>query len=254
VWPFAVDSYGCFGKKASRLVGMLAKNISIEENTAHPLYQLVPFIYGSIQIALKREQGKAILGRGQRFLRWANRHNSILPQSTPPQLPLVTNSNTSPNTPGSQSASVNTQPSIDPSNVIVPNPNIKRPYSKCYRALELYADSIGMRVVECGAAGDCLFLVFAFFIDFEIPAPLDERRVLANSMRSLLYAFASTSSFRHEDTSDDALSDELLDNALQNLKEPGSPNVDGVLTIMQRYIRDSGISTRRTSLHTKMTA
>jgi hypothetical protein len=25
-----------------------------------------------------------------------------------------------------------------------------------------------MRVVECGAAGDCIFLVFAFFIDFEI--------------------------------------------------------------------------------------
>jgi len=175
VWPFAVDSYGCFGEKANRLVGLLAKNISIEENTAHPLCQLVPFIYGSIQIALKREQGKAILGRGQRFPRWANRHNSILPQSTPPQLPLVTNSNTSPNTPGSQSASVNTQPSIDPSNVIVPNPNINRPYGKCYRALELYADSIGMRVVECGAAGDCLFLVFAFFMDFEIPAPLDDR-------------------------------------------------------------------------------
>jgi len=85
-----------------------------------------------------------------------------------------------------------------------------------------------MRVVECGAAGDCLFLVFAFFMDFEIPAPLDDRRVLANSMRSLLYTFASTSSFRLEVTSDDALSDELLDNALQNLKEPGSPDVDGV--------------------------
>jgi hypothetical protein len=69
VWPFAVDSYGCFGEKASRLVGLLAKNISIEENTSHPLCQLVPFIYGSIKIALKTEQGKAILGRGQRFPR-----------------------------------------------------------------------------------------------------------------------------------------------------------------------------------------
>jgi len=61
-------------------------------------------------------------------------------------------------------------------------------------------------------------------------------------MRSLLYTFASTSSFRLEVTSDDARPDELLDKALQNLKEPGSPNVDGVLTVMQRYIKDCGIS------------
>jgi hypothetical protein len=33
VWPCAVDSYRCFGEKASRLVDLLAKNISIEENT-----------------------------------------------------------------------------------------------------------------------------------------------------------------------------------------------------------------------------
>jgi hypothetical protein len=63
-----------------------------------------------------------------------------------------------------------------------PNPNSNRPYSKCYRALELNADSIGMRIVECGATGDCLFLVFAFFLDFEIPAYHTERHVLANSM------------------------------------------------------------------------
>jgi hypothetical protein len=35
-----------------------------------------------------------------------------------------------------------------------------------YRALELYADSIG--VVEYGGAGDCLFLVFAFFMRLSI--------------------------------------------------------------------------------------
>jgi hypothetical protein len=82
-----VDSYGCFGERASRLVGLLAKNFSTEENTSNSLCQLVPFIYGSIQITLKREQGKAILGRGQRFSRWANRHNPILPQSPSLQLP-----------------------------------------------------------------------------------------------------------------------------------------------------------------------
>jgi len=170
VWPFAVDSYGCFGEQASRLVGLLAKYISIEENNSKSLCQLVPFIYGSIQIALKREQGKAILGRGQRFSRWANRHNSILPQSPPVQLPSAINCNTSSNTPGSQLVFVNLQP-INPLNVIEPNPNSNRAYSKCYRALELYADSIGMRVVECGGAGDCLFLVFASSCTSASPSP-----------------------------------------------------------------------------------
>ena len=241
VWPFAVDSYGCFGEQASRLVGLLAKNISIEENNSNSLCQLVPFIYGSIQIALKREQGKAILGRGQRFSRWANRHNSILPQSPPVQLPSATNCNTSSNTPGSQLVSVNLQP-FNPLNVIEPNPNSNRAYGKCYRALELYADSIGMRVVECGGAGDCLFLVFAFFMHFSTPESQAERRDLANIVRGLLFEFASTPRFRLEVTSEDVLTDDLLDVALQNLQESGAINVDGVLTIMQRYVKDSGIS------------
>jgi hypothetical protein len=34
----------------------------------------------------------------------------------------------------------------------------------------------------------------------------------------------------------------LLVVALQNLQESGAHNVDGVLTIMQRYVKDSGIS------------
>jgi hypothetical protein len=42
VRPFAVDSYGCFGEKASRLVGLLAKNISIEENTQTHSVNLFP--------------------------------------------------------------------------------------------------------------------------------------------------------------------------------------------------------------------
>jgi hypothetical protein len=56
VWPFAVDSYGRFGERPSRLVGLLANNISIEDNSTNSLCQLVPFMYDSIQIALKREK------------------------------------------------------------------------------------------------------------------------------------------------------------------------------------------------------
>ncbi len=40
------------------------------------------------------------------------------------------------------------------------------------------------------------------------------------------------------------VTDDLLDMALQNLEDSGALNVDGVLTIMQRYIKDSGISIR----------
>jgi hypothetical protein len=137
--------------------------------------------------------------------------------------------------------SVNLQP-INPLNVIEPNPNSNRAYSKCYRALELYADSIGMRVVECGGAGDCLFLVFAFFMYFSTPESQAERRALADIVRGLLFGFASTPRFRLEVTSEDVLTDDLLDVALQNLQESGAINVDGVLTIMQRYVKDSGIS------------
>jgi hypothetical protein len=63
VWPFAIDSNGCFGEKAaSKLIGLSAKTSGpTEENTSNPLCQLVPYIYGSIQMALKREQAKAIL-------------------------------------------------------------------------------------------------------------------------------------------------------------------------------------------------
>ncbi len=99
-----------------------------------------------------------------------------------------------------------------------------------------------MRVVECGGAGDCLFLVFAFFMHLSIPEPQAERRDLADSVRGLLFEFASTPRFRLEVTSEDVLTDDLLDVALQNLQESGSHNVDGVLTIMQLYIKDSGIS------------
>jgi hypothetical protein len=74
VWPL-LRLLWILRRTATLLVGLLARNISIEENTSNSLCQLVTFIYGSIQIALKREQGKAILGRGQRFSRWANRHN-----------------------------------------------------------------------------------------------------------------------------------------------------------------------------------
>ena len=136
---------------------------------------------------------------------------------------------------------MNLQP-INPLNVIEPNPNSNRAYSKCSRALELYADSIGMRVVECGGAGDCLFLVFAFFMHFSIPESQAERRDLADIVRGLLFEFASTPRFRLEVTSEDVLTDDLLDVALQNLQESGAINVDGVLTIMQRYVKDSGIS------------
>jgi hypothetical protein len=137
---------------------------------------------------------------------------------------------------------VNLQSINDPLNVIVPNPNSNRAYNKCYRALELYADSIGMRVVECGGTVDCIFLVFAFFMRFSIPASQAERRVLADLVRSLLFDYASAPRFRLEVTTEDVLTDDLLDVALQNLQESGAHNVDGVLTIMQRYIKDSGIS------------
>jgi hypothetical protein len=51
-----------------------------------------------------------------------------------------------------------------------------------------------------------------------------------------------TKKFRLEVTSEDVLTDDLLDLALQNLQESGALNVDGALTIMQRYVKDSGIS------------
>jgi hypothetical protein len=81
---------------------------------------------------------------------------------------------------------------IDLLNVIEPNPDSNRAYSKCYRALELYADSIRMRVVECSGAGDCLFLVFAFFMRFSILTSLAERRDLEVIVRGLLFDYAST--------------------------------------------------------------
>ncbi len=44
VWPFAKDSYECFGERASRLVGLLAKNISIEEKKKRLFYILYKYI------------------------------------------------------------------------------------------------------------------------------------------------------------------------------------------------------------------
>jgi hypothetical protein len=98
-----------------------------------------------------------------------------------------------------------------------------------------------MRVVECGDAGDWLFLVFAFFMHF-ITESQAERRDLADIVTGLLFEYASTPRFRLEVTSEDVLTDDLLDVALQNLQEYGAHNVDVVLTIMQRYIKDSDIS------------
>jgi len=77
---------------------------------------------------------------------------------------------------------------------------------------------------------------------FSIPESQAERRDLADIVRGLLFEFASTPRFRLEVTSEDLLTDDLLDVALQNLQESGAINVDGVLTIMQRYVKDSGIS------------
>jgi hypothetical protein len=87
-----------------------------------------------------------------------------------------------------------------------------------------------------------VLLVFAFFMCFSIPAPQAERRDLAVIVRGLLFDYASTPRFRREVTSEDALTNDLIDLALQNLQESGAHNVDGVLTFMQRYIKDSGIS------------
>jgi hypothetical protein len=99
---------------------------------------------------------------------------------------------------------VNLQPINDPLNVIEPNPNSNRTYSKCYRALELYADSIGMRVVEYGGAGNSLFLVrprrLLSHASFSIPesqaeAPYSNTPVLlASDSRSLLRMCLPTTS------------------------------------------------------------
>jgi hypothetical protein len=154
------------------------------------------------------------LGRSQQFSRWASRHNSLLPQSTSLQLPSATILQYLTKYPGSQSVTVNLQPINDPLNVIEPNPQ-QQP---------------GLQQVLPRSGALCRFNRNAgrgVWWRRRLPLPrlrllhaLQHHRVpsrapsLADRVKSLLSDYASTPCFRLEVTTEDVLTDDLLDMTL----------------------------------------
>jgi hypothetical protein len=61
---------------------------------------------------------------------------------------------------------------------------------------------------------------------FSLPASQAERRVLADLVKNLLSDYASTPSSRREVTTEDVLTDDILDMGLQNLQESGTTRTE----------------------------